>query len=134
MLKPCLACLALLASLPSLADRLPRRSSIPSPLSSGKGRSQAQVRELPLARRDWTNIIGVDNALRLPGAWNVDLGLARNLNFSERYRFQIHADLLNALNHTNFSGVDSNIRSANFGKFTATRGARVIQLNARFTF
>jgi len=74
------------------------------------------------------------NALRLPGAWNVDLGLAKNLNFSERYRFQIRADLLNALNHTNFSGVDSNIRSANFGKFTATRGARVIQLNARFTF
>ena len=74
------------------------------------------------------------NALRLPGFWNVDLGLAKNLKFTERYRLQIRADLLNSLNHTNFSAVDSNIRSANFGKFTGTRGARVIQLNARFTF
>ena len=64
----------------------------------------------------------------------MDLGLAKNLKFTERYRLQIRADLLNSLNHTNFSAVDSNIRSANFGKFTGTRGARVIQLNARFTF
>jgi hypothetical protein len=74
------------------------------------------------------------NALRLPGFWNVDLGLAKNLAFTERLRLQLRGDLLNAFNHTAFSGVDGNIRSANFGKFTATRGARVIQLNARFTF
>jgi hypothetical protein len=74
------------------------------------------------------------NALRLPGFWNFDLGLAKNFNFGERYRFQIRGDLLNAFNHTNFSGVDSNIRSANFGKFTSTRGARVVQFNARFSF
>lgn len=74
------------------------------------------------------------NALRLPGFWNFDAGLAKNFNFTERYRFQLRADLLNAFNHTNFSSVDSNIRSANFGKFTGTRGARVIQFNGRFTF
>ena len=74
------------------------------------------------------------NAIRLPGYSNLDLGLAKNFNFSERYRFQIRADLLNAFNHTNFNNVDSNIRSANFGKFTSTRGARVVQFNGRFTF
>ncbi len=74
------------------------------------------------------------NALRLPGFWNFDLGLAKNFRFSERLGLQFRGDLLNALNHTNFSGVDSNIRSANFGKFTATRGARVIQFNARLSF
>lgn len=74
------------------------------------------------------------NTLRLPGFWNVDLGLAKNFNFNERFRFQLRSDLLNALNHTNFSGVESGIRSANFGKFTGTRGARVVQLNARLTF
>ncbi len=74
------------------------------------------------------------NAIRLPGYWNLDLGLAKNFNFSERYRFQVRADMLNAFNHTNFSAVDSNIRSANFGKFTGTRGARVIQFNGRLTF
>ena len=74
------------------------------------------------------------NALRLPGFWNLDLGLAKNFHISERYRLQIRGDLLNAFNHTNFSGLDSNIRSANFGKFTGTRGARVVQFNARLTF
>ena len=74
------------------------------------------------------------NALRLPGFWNLDLGIAKNFHFTERYRFQIRGDMLNALNHTNFSGLDSNIRSANFGKFTGTRGARVVQFNARLTF
>ncbi|HYO80559.1 MAG TPA: hypothetical protein VES20_04090, partial [Bryobacteraceae bacterium] len=74
------------------------------------------------------------NAIRLPGFWNLDLGLAKNFNVSERYRFQIRADLLNSFNHTNFSSVDSNIRSANFGKFTGTRGARIVQFNARLTF
>lgn len=29
------------------------------------------------------------NALRLPGAWNLDLGIAKNFHISERYRFQI---------------------------------------------
>jgi hypothetical protein len=74
------------------------------------------------------------NALRLPGFYNIDIGLAKNLNFTERLRLQIRGDFLNATNHTNFNAVDSNIRSQNFGKFTGTRGARVIQLNARFTF
>lgn len=74
------------------------------------------------------------NAMRLPGFYNIDIGLAKNLNFTERLRLQLRGDFLNATNHANFSAVDSNIRSANFGKFTGTRGARVIQLNARFTF
>ena len=74
------------------------------------------------------------NALRLPGFWNLDLGLAKNFHISERYRLQIRGDLLNAFNHTNFSGLDSNIRSANFGKFTGARGARIVPFNARLTF
>jgi hypothetical protein len=74
------------------------------------------------------------NAMRLPGFWNVDFGMAKNFAFTERMRLQIRGDFLNAFNHTVFSSLDTNIRSANFGKFTGTRGARVIQLNARFTF
>ncbi len=74
------------------------------------------------------------NAMRLPCFWNVDFGMAKNFAFTERMRLQLRGDFLNAFNHTVFSSVDTNIRSANFGKFTGTRGARVIQLNARFTF
>lgn len=74
------------------------------------------------------------NALRAPGFWNLDLGLAKNLNFTERYKLQIRGDLFNSLNHTNFSGISTGIEAGNFGRFTSTRGARVVQLNARLTF
>lgn len=74
------------------------------------------------------------NALRLPGFWNLDLGLAKSISLPGRTRLQLRGDFLNALNRTEFSSVDSNIRSANFGRFTATRGARVVQLSGRFTF
>ncbi len=74
------------------------------------------------------------NALRAPGYWNLDFALAKNFNFRERWRLQFRADLFNSLNHTNFSGISTSINAANFGRFTSTRGARLIQLNARLTF
>jgi hypothetical protein len=74
------------------------------------------------------------NALRAPGYWNLDLSLSKNLEFSERYRLQIRGDMFNAFNHTNFSGVSTGINAGNFGRFTSTRGARVVQFNARLTF
>jgi hypothetical protein len=74
------------------------------------------------------------NGLRAPGFWNLDLALAKNLQFSERYRLQVRSDLFNSLNHTNFSAVSTGIEAGNFGRFTATRGARTVQFNARLTF
>src|SRR5574340_172896 len=74
------------------------------------------------------------NALRAPGFWNLDMSLSKNLQFSERYRLQIRCDMLNAFNHTSFSGISGGIESANFGNFTSTRGARLVQFNARLTF
>jgi hypothetical protein len=71
------------------------------------------------------------NALRLPGFWNVDLALAKNIAFTERVRLQLRGDLFNAFNHTAFSGLNTTITSPNFGRFTSTRGARVVQLNTR---
>jgi hypothetical protein len=74
------------------------------------------------------------NALRGPGFWNVDLSLAKNLAITEGVRLQIRADMFNAFNHTSFSGINTNIRSGSFGLFTSTRGARVVQVNARLSF
>ena len=71
------------------------------------------------------------NALRLPGFWNVDLALSKNLEFTQRVRLQLRADMFNAFNHTLFSAVNTTITSPNFGRFTSTRGARVVQLNTR---
>ena len=74
------------------------------------------------------------NALRGPGFWNVDLAIAKNLALTEGLRLQIRADMFNAFNHTNFSGINTNIVNASFGMFTSTRGARGMQVNARLTF
>jgi outer membrane receptor protein involved in Fe transport len=74
------------------------------------------------------------NALRLPGYWNFDAGLAKNFNFTESVRAQLRADFINAFNHTSFDTVQTGITNATFGRFTRTRGARQVQLNFRLTF
>ena len=73
-------------------------------------------------------------ALRGPGLSNIDLALSKTLAFSERVRLQIRTDMINAFNHTNFLGISTNINANNFGAFTSTRGARLVQFNARLTF
>jgi outer membrane receptor protein involved in Fe transport len=75
-----------------------------------------------------------NNALRGPGLWNLDFSLAKNFAITESKRFQLRADMFNVLNHTNYSGISTNFEAANFGMITSTAGARVIQLNARFSF
>ena len=48
-------------------------------------------------------------------------------------RFSV--DLLNATNHTNFSGPNLDPTNANFGRVTSQRGlSRVIQFNLRLDF
>ena len=69
-----------------------------------------------------------------PGWWNTDLALSKRLRFSEKVNLQVRADLFDAFNHTNFDIVVTGITSAAFGQFTSTRGARVVQLNARLQF
>jgi hypothetical protein len=71
------------------------------------------------------------NALRMPGFWNLDLALSKNLTLAGDVRLQVRGDLFNAFNLTTFSSLNTTITSPNFGRFTGTRGARVVQLNAR---
>jgi hypothetical protein len=75
-----------------------------------------------------------NGAVRLPGIWNFDFSAGKNFSLTESLRLQIRGDMFNALNHTNFSSVTTDINSANFGRFTNTMGARAIQLNARLSF
>jgi len=65
---------------------------------------------------------------------NADVSFGKNFTVKERYRFQIRADLFNALNHTNYGNPDTNTESLNFGRINSTAGAREIQLNVRFVF
>ena len=74
------------------------------------------------------------NALRAPGLTNFDISLGKNFYLTEKFKFQIRGDFFNAFNHTNLSMLDTNVESARFGRLNSTRGAREIQLNARFSF
>ena len=72
--------------------------------------------------------------LRGPGFWNADLSIGKNFNIVERVKLQLRLDAFNAFNHTNLTSFSQDVLNANFGRFTNTRGARVLQLNGRFTW
>ncbi|MCC7339628.1 MAG: TonB-dependent receptor, partial [Bryobacterales bacterium] len=74
------------------------------------------------------------NALYGPGWWDTNTTLAKAISITEQMRLQLRVEMLNALNHTSMSGVNGNVTQGNFGRFTSTRGARVIQVGARFSF
>jgi outer membrane receptor protein involved in Fe transport len=74
------------------------------------------------------------NAIRGPGFFDLGANLAKSLELTESMRLQVRVEMFNALNQTYFSGIQGNINQANFGRFTSTRGARVIQLGARLSF
>jgi len=72
--------------------------------------------------------------LRGPGFWNADLSIGKNFSIMEQLKLQLRLDAFNSLNHTNLTSFSQDVLNANFGRFTNTRGARVLQLNGRFTW
>jgi hypothetical protein len=73
------------------------------------------------------------DALRAPGMWNLDLSAAKDISITERVKFELRGDAFNALNHTNLTGVVTNITSSAFGQLT-TATARSIQIGAKLFF
>jgi hypothetical protein len=77
------------------------------------------------------------NTLRGPGFWNLDLGLFRDFTIVKSVRAQFRLEMLNALNHANYSNPGNNVSDANtFGFITATTGVgeRNIRLGFRVWF
>jgi hypothetical protein len=75
-----------------------------------------------------------NGAIRAPGSVNLDLSLGKTFRITERARIQVRADMFNALNHTNLTGLRNSLNDPFFGQLLSTAGARVIQLNSRFSF
>jgi outer membrane receptor protein involved in Fe transport len=66
---------------------------------------------------------------------NFDLIVAKKTQlFSETSNFEIRFEAFNALNHTQFTTLDTTLSSSTFGKYTGARESRVVQLGGRFTF
>jgi hypothetical protein len=74
-----------------------------------------------------------------PGFQNWNLALFKSFGVMEGHHLQFRAEAFNFLNHPNLGGangggVDTNPRSATFGKVTAKGGERNIQLSLRYRF
>jgi hypothetical protein len=75
------------------------------------------------------------DVLREDGIRNWDVKIDRKFRITERLRTSFSVDLLNATNHTNFEGPNTDPTSTNFGRVDTQRGlSRVIQFNLRFEF
>jgi hypothetical protein len=74
------------------------------------------------------------NTERGPGVNNLDLALFKNFTLMRGARLQFRLESFNALNHTQFAGVSTNIASTNFGVVTSARPARINQLGIKLLF
>ena len=72
------------------------------------------------------------NALRGFGAWQLDLALRRQFNFTERFNLQLRAEAFNIFNHPNFGIPDTTLTSAYFGRSTKMLGRSLGGLNALY--
>jgi carboxypeptidase family protein len=74
------------------------------------------------------------NTERGPGVNNLDLALFKNFTVTRGIRLQFRLESFNALNHTQFAAVSTNLAASNFGVVTAARPARINQLGLKVLF
>jgi outer membrane receptor protein involved in Fe transport len=78
--------------------------------------------------------------IRSPYTSEVTLGIRKNIQITERTRFQLRMDAFNALNHPRFSGANTDASSSNFGVIggsinrTEANSPRAIQISGKITF
>ncbi len=103
---------------------------VPDGFQGFEGRSANQPGSFHV--RVFPNRLG---ALRSDGIRNWDINVNRDFRIREDLKVRFGVDLLNATNHTNFSGPSLDPTSSNFGSITSQRGlSRVIQFNLRVQF
>lgn len=74
------------------------------------------------------------NILRGPGLNNLDLSLFKNFDVAKGSKLQFRLESFNALNHTQFTSVQTNVAAPSFGVVTGARPGRINQLGLKFTF
>lgn len=74
-------------------------------------------------------------SVRLPGFWRIDMGLFKNLKFTEQFGGQFRLETFNTLNHTNpICCASLTQNSSIFNTITAARDPRTMQLALKLTF
>ena len=100
----------------------------------GRSRDEISVFAVPL--QDVKGNAGV-GTIRGPGMNNWDMTLSKTFKPLERLKTEFRADLYNAFNHTQWSGVNTTYTNAvgnTFGRVTGAREPRIVQLGLRILF
>ena len=105
-------------------------TQVPAGFVGFDGRSAAQAAGWQVAT--FPNRVDL---LREDGIRNWDVKVQRSFHIHERLNSRFSVDLLNATNHTNFAGPNTDPTNPSFGKVDTQRGlSRIIQFNLRFDF
>ena len=100
------------------------------------GQKPAWITRGPYQLQTWSPYL---NSIRKPGLDNLDLSVAKQMQFKERYKLTLRADFINATNTTEFfNGPDTTATDTTFGKIagyeTQSNDPRVIMMSLRFQF
>ena len=76
------------------------------------------------------------NILRGPKFFNMDFGLLKTTNITERTRIQFRAEFFNLFNNVNFQFPNANASSSQFGRVTSVvpDSQRIIQFGLKLVF
>jgi hypothetical protein len=74
------------------------------------------------------------NNFHAPGINDWDMALMKDTRITESTSLELRMDFFNIMNHTQFNGPSSNVRSGLFGSITGAAGGRITQLAAKFYF
>ena len=72
------------------------------------------------------------NSIRGLAAWQIDLALRRQFNFTETLNLQFRAEAFNVFNHPNFGAIDTTLTSTGFGQAINMLGTQLSGLNALY--
>jgi Carboxypeptidase regulatory-like domain/TonB-dependent Receptor Plug Domain len=72
------------------------------------------------------------NVIRALPGWQVDMGVRRQFNVTERVNLQFRAEAFNIFNHPNFGAINTTLTSTTFGQATNMLGTRLSGLNSLF--
>lgn len=73
------------------------------------------------------------NVVYQPGSEVLNASLTKAFRFTDRVQMKLHMDVFNAFNHTNLSGLDTDITSGTFGQLTDS-SARTMQIGTKIAF
>jgi hypothetical protein len=69
-----------------------------------------------------------------PGTVSTNASLSRTVSFGGTNSFEARVTATNVFNTVQYSGISTNVNSANFGQVTSAAAMRALQVQARYRF